>query len=247
PEMRVKFSKIYGDEGMRVMDKYIIERYCLDRVHKEQIIYELNGKITQFAAKFTGKVRGTIYITNQRIIAQGKFNTNIRNLSFWAGTVLDLPHLTGRHDFLTQSITKYGYQFPTDYIHRLRMSNRELSYFSGKNRIKIIPSDIEELLRTYDVIGGIQKMEERGYYENLEWLRHHYYELGWSIQDIANYQGVSMITVKKWVDKLRSTPIDTKDQEQEISQGKEGKSTCIHCGQVNIDDFKFCISCGKPL
>ena len=39
----------------------------------------------------------------------------------------------------------------------------------------------------------------------------------------------------------------SQDQDQENSHGKEGRTTCTHCGQVNTDEFKFCISCGKPL
>ena len=39
-------------------------------------------------------------------------------------------------------------------------------------------------------------------YMNVKWLNHQYYELGRSLQDIAIDQGVSMITVKKWVNKL---------------------------------------------
>jgi len=46
------------------------------------------------------------------------------------------------------------------------------------------------------------KFEEKKNYMNLKWLNHQYYELGRSLQDIANDQGVSMITIKKWVDKL---------------------------------------------
>ena len=105
---------------------------------------------------------------------------------------------------------------------------------------------IYKLLRTYDVIGGIQKVEERGDYKNQEWLRKQYYELGWSLQDIANDQGVSMVTVKKWVDKLKSTSPTTAVQDQEKSTRKE-KKTCTFCGQVNTVEFRFCIFCGKPL
>ena len=39
-------------------------------------------------------------------------------------------------------------------------------------------------------------------YMNVTWLNHQYYEMGRSLQDIASDQGVSMITAKKWVDKL---------------------------------------------
>ncbi|MFX1281476.1 MAG: hypothetical protein ACFFA3_19160 [Promethearchaeota archaeon] len=106
---------------------------------------------------------------------------------------------------------------------------------------------IYKLLRTYDVIGGIQKVEERGDYKNLEWLRRQYYELGWSLQDIANDQGVSMVTVKRWIDKLKSTSTARAVQDQEKSPRKDEKNTCTFCGQVNNVEFRFCVFCGKPL
>lgn len=46
------------------------------------------------------------------------------------------------------------------------------------------------------------KVVEKKDYMDLEWLNHQYNELGMTLQDIAINQGVSMITVKKWVDKL---------------------------------------------
>lgn len=46
------------------------------------------------------------------------------------------------------------------------------------------------------------KVVEKKDYMDLEWLNHQYNELGMSFQDIAINQGVSMITVKKWVDRL---------------------------------------------
>ena len=47
----------------------------------------------------------------------------------------------------------------------------------------------------------IEKVEEKGDYKNLDWLRHQWHDLGKSIQDIADEQGVSMITIRKWLDK----------------------------------------------
>ena len=43
---------------------------------------------------------------------------------------------------------------------------------------------------------------------NINWLNHQYYELGRSLQVIANDQGVSVMTVKKWVDKLDVASVD---------------------------------------
>jgi len=50
--------------------------------------------------------------------------------------------------------------------------------------------------------------EEKQDYMNPSWLKHQYYDLGRSLQDIANEQRVSMITIRKWVDKLGLVPED---------------------------------------
>ncbi len=42
----------------------------------------------------------------------------------------------------------------------------------------------------------------------LTWIKHQYYDLGRSIQDIADDQHESMMTIKKWVDKLEDGPKD---------------------------------------
>ncbi|MBA7554200.1 hypothetical protein ES705_46812 [subsurface metagenome] len=59
------------------------------------------------------------------------------------------------------------------------------------------------------IIGGYHfglesppELEVKKDYINKTWLNHQYYELGRSLQDIANDQGVSMMTIKKWVDNL---------------------------------------------
>ena len=65
------------------------------------------------------------------------------------------------------------------------------------------------IIITPTVIGGFYfylnsppKLEVKTDYMNIKWLNHQYYELGRSLQDIANDQGVSMMTVKKWVNNL---------------------------------------------
>lgn len=49
-----------------------------------------------------------------------------------------------------------------------------------------------------------ERLEVKDDYKNLVWLRYQYYELGKTIQDIADEQGVSMITIRKWIDKLKA-------------------------------------------
>ncbi len=47
-------------------------------------------------------------------------------------------------------------------------------------------------------------VKEKKDYMDLTWLKHHYYDLGRSLQDIADEQNVSMITIKKYVERLDS-------------------------------------------
>ena len=57
------------------------------------------------------------------------------------------------------------------------------------------------LIRLEKKIIGDKEKEKKDF-NNPTWLKHQYYDLGRSIQDIANDQHVSMMTIKKWVDKL---------------------------------------------
>lgn len=70
-----------------------------------------------------------------------------------------------------------------------------------------------------------KQVEEKDDYKNLDWLRQQYYEIGRTIQDIAEGQGVSMITIRKWLDKHKP---------------------CPHCGSLFSDNLKFCGKCGEP-
>lgn len=52
---------------------------------------------------------------------------------------------------------------------------------------------------------GQMNAEVKEDYKNLDWLRYQYHDLGKSIQDIAHDQGVSMITIKEWLEKIGET------------------------------------------
>jgi len=53
----------------------------------------------------------------------------------------------------------------------------------------------------------IPKFVVKNDYTNLEWLEEQYYTLKKSIQEIANDQNVSIMEIKKWVDKIERTKI----------------------------------------
>ncbi|MFX1419955.1 MAG: hypothetical protein ACFE9N_13635 [Promethearchaeota archaeon] len=57
-----------------------------------------------------------------------------------------------------------------------------------------------------------KKRIEKQDYMNEVWLKHQYYDLEKSVQEIANEQNVSMITIKKWVDKLESNSKHLEDK-----------------------------------
>ena len=57
-------------------------------------------------------------------------------------------------------------------------------------------------------VKGEQKVLEREEkkkqdYKDLSWLKYQYYDLGKSIQDIADDQNVSIIEINKWLDKTK--------------------------------------------
>ncbi|MHA1985459.1 MAG: hypothetical protein ACW98D_02360 [Promethearchaeota archaeon] len=81
--------------------------------------------------------------------------------------------------------------------------------------------------------------EEKRDYMNLTWLNRQYYELGRSLQDIADDQGVSMMTINKWVDKIERPGL-VKPEEKSIN-------ACPHCGQKLHGKARYCVYCGKKV
>ena len=84
---RNKMGKLIGDEKLKEMERYILEKYYL--TEGEQILLEFNGNITQ-NRKMTEPIflnSASIFITNARMIAQGKlkgpYNRYIPNIAFY--------------------------------------------------------------------------------------------------------------------------------------------------------------------
>jgi len=137
PKMRRKFGKIYKNEGMRVMDKYILEKFCLDE--GEQIKHEFYGTVKlKVPKKYVIRIiNGTFYVTNRRIIAQGKlgFDLNLSTgqaiLEFGGGSTKN-PKKALKH-YISSLKSCYGYSIPIKNLYRLlRFTSgskiRKLSY-----------------------------------------------------------------------------------------------------------------------
>ena len=162
PAIRSKFKKIYGDERIRIMDKYILEKYCL--YEEEQIIYELNGTIHQVFKrrnKNNCQVKnGTLYITNYRILAQGKIEFSMSandKFGMWFITILYAFNSPKKIEdaYIDHSSNCYGYWFPVKVSPPLIKDNRKISYFSkiSESTITIIPSKKgDHVSKLYEII-----------------------------------------------------------------------------------------------
>ena len=87
-------------------------------------------------------------------------------------------------------------------------------------------------------------MKEKDDYKNSDWLKHQYYELGKSIQDIANEQGASMITIRKWLDmseedKQKTLKIQNVNAQLHYELGKSTQTVNSRL-QKNADSQLWC-------
>lgn len=171
PKIKSKFRKVYGNEGSRVMDKYILEKFGLDE--GEQILFEFDGEILLTALKqFKFEVnKGRIFVTNHRLIAHGNclFTLNVGVVSQRAFKV----HLSAGHSYFKPC---YGYSFPTKNLSSLTpLSNfqrqnkkRKLTYFSAEKieyfsavKIEINISKKENTLdRLYEILNEFQMRDK---------------------------------------------------------------------------------------
>lgn len=105
---RKKIGKLIGAEKLKEMEKYILEKYCLHE--GEQIFLEFNGNFVQ-NKKMTQPIfldSASIFITNDRIIGQGK--------------------LKGLYNKYSSELAFYGYVFPIKNIHKLRKVRNNIRY-----------------------------------------------------------------------------------------------------------------------
>lgn len=72
-------------------------------------------------------------------------------------------------------------------------------------------------------------------YKDSDWLKHQFYELGRSIQDIANKEGVSMITIRKWLEMSEEEKQELRRKPEVLSQRKSS----IDKGLKKFNQGKF--------
>lgn len=170
PKIRRKFGKIYRNEGMRVMDKYILEKFCLDE--GEQIKHEFYGTVKlKVPKKYVIRIiNGTFYVTNRRIIAQGKLgfdldlSTGQAILEFGGGSTKN-PKKALKH-YISSSKSCFGYSIPIKNLYKLNRFTtdskiKKLSYLvPQKTKITINISKKEGIgEKLYEILNDFQARE----------------------------------------------------------------------------------------
>jgi hypothetical protein len=131
-KIRRRVGRIYGVDEIRAMDKHILKNFVLNQ--DEQIRYELKGKVRyepSFSYWFNIK-KGDIYVTNHRMIVQGKMYLHIIGPTSDSG-----QPIKSVKEYVYEVAVCYGYCFPIKgVIHDL--TRRKLSYHakSGERLIK---------------------------------------------------------------------------------------------------------------
>ena len=143
-EIRKKLNRIYGDEELCNLDKYLLEKFCF--YEREHILYECMASISQdFPKMYNIKVNSAyIIVTNRRIIAQGNLfvSPHYSPGRDWL-VALELandPKEKREGGYILNSEDCYGYIFPT-----LGLSNliklhdgEEINYLNENSRIIVI-------------------------------------------------------------------------------------------------------------
>jgi len=149
PLFRKRLGKLYGDQKIKEMEKYIVEKFCLHE--GEEILYECDGSTQELLPKSykIEVLNGTIYVTNSRIIAQGRFRTARMSysgplavtLGIAAGSPTTRTRRGRRRDIkpkdakkslistsIHQELPCYGYVFPIKKLFNLHHRKRLLTY-----------------------------------------------------------------------------------------------------------------------
>ncbi len=138
-DLRKIAKRQFGVKGRRFMEKNILERFCL--YEGEQILYECEGKVQQTRKGKGVKIYGTLFVTNERIIAQGKIGDTGHTTG--SGSIFDLllvPSAISKsrkirktkdivvERSVTQELPYYGYQFPYQNHFKLTIKPRKIKY-----------------------------------------------------------------------------------------------------------------------
>lgn len=153
--MKHIYEKFWQYKNKSEMEKYILEKYCL--YDGEQILFEGSGKtIQELPGGGRNSVSGTIYVTNFRIIGQGKLSS-IKGVPFddWIDVVIS--PFRGHRDkkkskdeliegSTYQELPCYGYQFKTKNRSGVKKKKDGIKYSVNREEKKIRFSDFKKYM-----------------------------------------------------------------------------------------------------
>jgi len=151
-----KMGKLLGKGGRIRAERYIVENYCLQG--GEQILYQCEGSLQKKKPLMKPSIKlrvnlGVIFITNQRIIAQGKFTISELVQATTSVSVGSIREERGNgykkdKDSLSEaSELCFGYVFPIKNLSDLKRSGRKLSYciVDGKITLTVKKEQVDKL------------------------------------------------------------------------------------------------------
>lgn len=116
--IRDRVDKLYGYQKRKNMDKFILEKFCL--YPEEEILYSFNGDIhLNIIQPVLSVSRANIFITNYRIIAQGRLKLRLKMVNL-QDTIIKLS--------IQQELPCYGYIFPINQLYSLRKMGPYVNY-----------------------------------------------------------------------------------------------------------------------
>jgi hypothetical protein len=144
-------GKLYANVNKDEMTKHIIKKFCLYK--GEEILFEFQGNIKQIDDVqnnvYVQVKGGPIFITNYRIIAQGKLKVKGHSFNawIWGGSIAWLlsggsKRAKSREEFVDKSAKQklpcYGYHFDTQNHVRLKKKSNGILYSIFGEKVKNI-------------------------------------------------------------------------------------------------------------
>lgn len=159
-----KMGKLLGKNGRIRGIRYIFENYCL--YDGEKIQYECEGSIQKKKPLKKPLIKllvslGVIFITNHRIIAEGKLTVNEllqtrkANIRDFNGQERYKKNRTAKEILVKASELCFGYVFQVKNLSNLKKSGRKLSYNLDDGKT-IITAKKEQIDKLFDILNQFQ-------------------------------------------------------------------------------------------
>jgi hypothetical protein len=170
PKIWKKMGKLIGKEGRIKGERYIVEKYCLH--YEEKILYEFEGSIQKKKPLRKPYIKlsvssGVIFITNERIIAQGKLSvkelaqarTLIPEIGGALGWDRNKQYRIEKKFLFEASELCFGYMFPVKDLSNLERSGHKISY-KLTDGITVLNVKKENIDKIFEILSQFKYIKE---------------------------------------------------------------------------------------